>query len=511
MELMSNEKQEKENNSRKIVIICLIATIALILLIGGAILVLQLVENNKLKLKVDGKKETISDEFIVVDSETQTIYYNIRQVANFVNYNFFNGEYKQYSEDRTKCYVECKDELAMLELNSNVIYKNNAADKLNIDKYITNGNVKIYNNALYATSNIIQISFNVRLNYIENTKTIIIETLPYLVDYYREVATNYGYTGIAEDFITQKTIAKNLLVVKKDEKYGVVNTKDFSEVIGTKYDKLVYIENTNEFIATNEKMTGTLSTNGETNIDLRYQEVGLIDGQARLYYVKNNNLFGVLNQNGRVIVYSEYENIGIDRNIFPLDDIKNNLFLYENCIPLKKDGKWGMADKNGDIILNFEYDQLGYAEISNTSLGNGNNQTNVTSLQPSGDKNTNNVVVIPAIEGIVIGKGNLYGIANSIGRIVIPCEFNKIYSVTNEGEEEYYLEKDGRVTELTRYLEENKINANIPGRVDITNNNPTNTFTNQMTNQTNSNTTNQINNNANHENTNIDNELVFIM
>ena len=92
MELMSNEKQEKENNSRKIVIICLIATIALILLIGGAILVLQLVENNKLKLKVDGKKETISDEFIVVDSETQTIYYNIRQVANFVNYNFFNGE-----------------------------------------------------------------------------------------------------------------------------------------------------------------------------------------------------------------------------------------------------------------------------------------------------------------------------------------------------------------------------------------------------------------------------------
>ena len=52
---------------------------------------------------------------------------------------------------------------------------------------------------------------------------------------------------------------------------------------------MIYLESTQEFIATNEGKTGVLSIDGETKIGLRYEDVGLIDDTLGLYYTKNNN------------------------------------------------------------------------------------------------------------------------------------------------------------------------------------------------------------------------------
>lgn len=487
MELLNGEEEQKQNNGKKIVIGALIISVILIVLVTIAIVILKQSEDNKLKLIVDGKSKTLSENFMITDSNTGVNYFSISKVANLVGYEFYNGEYKQYTEDKTKCYVECENELAMFELKSKTLYKNKAADKLNFDSYIMDKEVASYNNELYATQQAIQTAFNTRVIYSENNKTIYLETLPYLVNYYKEIVTQYGYTGISEDFITQKTLINNLLVVHKDNKYGVVSTKDFSKVIGNKYDSMVYLENTQEFIVSNEGKTGTLSITGNIRIGLRYDEVGLIDGEKGLYYAKNDNLYGVLNKNGKVLVYVEYDEIGVDRSIFPLDNIKNNMFLYKNCIPLKKGEKWGMADKNGNIILNFDYDKLGYAEIEIVSDKKGNNNIADTTIK---DKSINNVVVIPDIEGIVVGLNGKYGVSNSIGKIVIPCEFDKIYSITNEGKDEYFLEKDGRTTKLTKYLDDNRINVETPSTTNKSNaviDNTTNNLTNNTNNSTNTN------------------------
>lgn len=513
MNLMDGEEQEKQNNGKKIVIGALIVTLVLIVLVIVAILVLKQTENSKLKLIVDGKSKTLPENLMITDSNTGTSYLSISKAASLVGYEFYNGEYKTYSENKTQCYVECENELAMFELNSNIIYKNNAIDKLNFDTYIIDKKVASYGNELYAIPQAIQMAFNIRVIYDEKSNTIYFETLPYLVNYYKTQATKYGYTGICEDFITQKALVYNLLVVEKDKKYGVVSTKDFSTVIGNKYDNIIYIENTKEFIVTNEGKTGLLSINGEVQIGLRYDEIGLIDGQAGLYYAKNDNLYGVLNKNGKVLVYVEYDDIGIDRKIFPIDNIKNNLFLYDNCIPLKKGIKWGIANKDGNIILNFEYDELGYAEVEQI-MEETTGKQNTTSVETAlKDKSINNVVVIPDIEGIVIGKGQKYGVANSIGKIIIPCEFDKIYSITNEGKDEYYIEKNGKTTKLTKYLEDNKINVEVPSKVDITVNkntteNTTNTINNETTNSTN--ITNSTNNKVNNSNS-ISGESIIIM
>ena len=308
-------------------------------------------------------------------------------------------------------------------------------------------------------------------------------------------------------------MSRDMLVVNKDDKYGVVSTKDFSVIIGTKYDKMVYLENTEEFIVTNDGKTGVLSKDGEVKIGLRYDEVGLIDGEEKIFYVKNDNLYGVLNQNGKVLVQIEYDGIGIDRKTFPLYNFYNNLLLYNNCIPLKKSNKWGIVDKSGNTILNFEYDKLGYAEIAivddeqgenNLSSKTGNRITNsvngVIDTTTGLERSINNAAVIPDIKGIIIGKNGKYGVVNSIGKMVIPCEFDKIYSITNEGNDEYYLEKNNRTTKLTKYLEDNKINVEEIGPSqtnNVINNTVNNIVTENKNTVTNSNTNSLTNTNKN--------------
>ncbi len=471
MELRSEEQQQKGNKGKKIVVISIVILIILIAIIGAAIIVLKQEEKEKMKLSVNGTKASIPADLILTDSNTGETYYSINRIANLVGYNFYNGEYRKYSEDKTKCYVECENELAMMELNSNIIYKSNSNSKVNFDAYEIGKTIKTYDNMLYATAEGIQIAFNTRVSYNTSNNTITLYTLPYLVNYYKQAAEKYGYTGISEDFITQKTLVKEMLVVNKDGKYGVVSTKTFGNIIGTKYDKIVYLENTGEFIVTNEGKTGTLSLNGDIRIGLRYDEIGLINGKHSIYYAKDKNLYGVLNQNGRILAYVQYDAIGINRSLFPTADIKNDLFLYDNCIPLKKDGKWGLADKNGNYILNIEYDEMGYVEKVPVAQENSNNSiVNTTTANQRSDRSTNNVIVIPEIEGIVIGKNGKYGVVNKTGKIVIPCEFDKIFSITNEGKDDVYLERNGRTVSLTRYIEEN------------TNNNTTNTVTNPNTN-----------------------------
>lgn len=487
MGLVNEEEQEKEGKGKKVVIAAIIVTIILIILVLIAIVLLKQTENKTLKLVVNGKSEVIPANFVITDSNDGTSYYSIYQVANLVGYEFYNGEYKKYSEDKNKCYVKCENELAMFELNSDIIYKNSATDKLNFDSYNIDKPITSYNNMLYATAQTIQTAFNARIIYTQSNNTIYIEPLQYLIKYYKSQALKYGYTGIAQDFSTQKAVIQNMLVVEKDKKYGVISTKDFSTIIGNKYDSIIYSESTQEFIVKNEGKTGMLSAEGKTRIGLRYDTIGVIDGQNGIYYAKNDNLYGVLNRNGKILVFIECDSIGINRNVFLMDNIKNNLFLYGNCIPLKKGNKWGIADKNGNIIVNFEYDQLGYVEKAQNSA-------------TIKDKSINNVVVITDIEGIVVGKSGKYGVVNSIGKMIIPCEFDKIYSITNEGKDEFYLEKNGKTTKLTKYLNDNKIN--VEENNSQTNNNSTNKVNNNVTNSITTNTTNNISNKTTNKNNN---------
>ena len=422
------EQESKKGGMKKTLTFSISFLVVLLIVIIVAIAIINQLVKNEYKLILNGKSTKMADGIVVLDEQTGELYLPISYIGTRAGYEFFNGEYNKFTEDKTKCYLKNDNQVISFEMDSDVFYKNvfskietivptgNKNDTtedvnnvivepistvitkgkpLNTEEYSSKVPIKMINNNLYANIETLGAALNIYIGYTPENKTLSVQTLEYLQEYYAKGIENYGYTELAKDFKSQKAISYGMLIVEKDGSYGVISANDYSRIIGNKYDKMEFIESTNEFLVTSQGKQGVISNTGETRIGLRYDEVGVIDGKQGLYYAINDKLIGVINKTGKVLVFLENENIGINKEVFALSDIKNNLIMYENAIPLKKNGRWGMVDKNGNNIVNFEYDNIGYVNTQK-------------------DKSINNTVLVPSIKGIIVGKEGKYGVVDSI-------------------------------------------------------------------------------------------------
>ena len=448
MELTNNEKRDNSDKAKKIVKISLIISIMLFFIVLAIMFYYSYKDSKELKFYVDRNKTELASDLLIFDTNTNKIYVSISDIAKIAGYEYYNGDYSKLTEEQTKCYLNNKKEVAGFELGSNQLYKIDPTDNTaNYEWYTIDEPVRTVNGKLYATSTAIQTACNISFAYNKEKNRIEVLTLPYLVTSYESiVTTQYGYSGLDSEYKNQKAILHNMLVVKKQEskdkyKYGVVSL-DNKQIIGTKYDAIEYIEVANDFYVTTDKKVGIMSSEGAQKIEPNYDSIKVLDNELRLYCVKNSNLYGVLDKNGKRVLYLEYSKIGIDASLFPNNDIKNNMLLFDNCIPVEKNGKWGIFDKNGNVLAETAFDSLGFV--------NGTKKDTVS----------NNLLTIPSIEAIVLCKDGKYGLMNSSGKYLAPCAFDKIYSVTNLGENKYYLEYNGTTYELDDYLKLNSENTN---------------------------------------------------
>lgn len=451
MNLMGQEYEEKDDKVKKVIKISIIVAVIALFIVLGVYMYIYYMDLQTLKMSVNGESKKITQDLFVID-DSGSVYVSIKDIAPIVGYEYYQGEYGKYTEDSNKCYLLNKNEVAGFELGSNKLYKVDPnSDNQNYEWYELKEPVKILNGKLYCLSDSIQTSCNLQFKYDTEKNRIRITTLDKLVSYYQELAVSkYNYSGIDTTYANEKAILYNMLVIRKAEtdstgkalkdkyKYGVI-TLDNKNIIGTKYDNIEFTEVTQEFFVTSSKKVGILSNEGAQKIDLSYDEIKILDNELRLYYVRNGEMSGVLDKNGKRVVYLEYEKIGLDISKFPRNNITNNMLLFDNCIPVMKNGKWGLFDKNGNQILDTVYDSIGY--IAGTKK----------------DSAENNLAVIPEIEGIVVCKDEKYGIVNSRGKFVAPCSFDKIYSITNLGADTYYLTYGTQTITLEDYQ---KLNGN---------------------------------------------------
>ena len=433
MNLMGQDYEEKDVKTKKIIKILIIVAVIALFIVLGVYMYVYYLDLQTLKMIVDNKQTAIGEDLYIFDNSGKT-YVSVQDFAKIVGYEYYQGEYNKYNEDTSKCYLQAKNEIAGFEVGSNKLYKidpNNTST--NYEWYDLDEPVRLVNNKLYCTSDSIETACNVQFTYNKEKNRIQITTLDRLVAYYQNIATTkYGYTEMDTSFDNQKALLYGMMVIKKadvDEngkvlkdsyKYGVV-TLDNKNLIGTKYDNIEFIEVMQEFFVTSAKKVGILSSEGAQKIDINYDEIELLDNELRLYYVVNNGLKGVLDKNGKRIVYLEHNEIGVNASLFKSNNITNNKLLFNNCIPVMKNEKWGIFDKNGNQLLETIYDSLGYIAKS------------------SKDTAENNLLIIPEIQGIVICKDGKYGIISSTGQLLAPCQFDKIYSITNLGKDTYYL------------------------------------------------------------------------
>ena len=321
-------------------------------------------------------------------------------------------------------------------------------------------------------------------NYNAKNNKYTIYTLPYLVSYYGTRITDSALAGDGSDFNNEKAVLYNMMLTKNiNEKYGV-KSLDGKEIIGEKYASIKFVENSQDFIVkTDDGKMGILASNGTTKIQPDYDEIKQIDKQQSLYLVKRNNKYGVISENGNIIIHLEYDQIGIDTtqfSEFSSQNIKKQYVLFEKCIPVQRDKKWGLYDKTGKQILPIEYEQLGCTSSTQ----------NVTTSNSS-------VLTLHDYEAIIVYKDKKYGIIDATGKVLIPCVLDSVYSITAEGKESYYMVQGlNDAIDIERYFTQQGIKKKSQQEISIVDevlNKTTNTVTNTAANSANNTATGTMN------------------
>ena len=447
-----SDKNQKNKKMMKIIIILIILLLIISISLGVAIYFLKL---QQFKFVVDGSSIAKSDGIFIINEDK--VYVSIKDISSIIGYKYYNGGYKQYTEDPNKCYVQNDDEVCMFEKDSNKIYKT-VPDEIDYEYFSLSEPIKNINGKLYTILEGIGKACNIVTQYNKEQNQITINTLPFLANYYTK---NFKNSAVAKDFKNQKALLYGLMVVQdventendgnnKNVNYGIYSTSG-EEIVGTKYTDIEFIESTEEFIVkTSENKVGIITSKGETKVKPQYDNLKQIDKDLNLYLATNNGKQGVIEKNGKILIYLEYDKIGIDLTQFQNNDVKNSYLLYDNAIPVEQNGKWGMYDKKGNLILPIEYE--GFGCIAGTSS----------------DKTLNNLLVIPDIEGIVVSKKyeleknksvTMYGIVNSLGKELVPAGVETIYSVTTNGRDEYTMIYNGTSIDILEYARKYGLNS----------------------------------------------------
>ena len=427
---------EKKDNSKTIAKIIIAIIALLIIFIIGIYIAIIYIQNSELRLYINGSTNEKVKEMMVVESDGE-IYFPIRDIATYLGYESYNGEYTAKSEDANKCYIQNSNEIANFVLNSNKIYKLKISNNtLNYESYYASKPVKAINGKLYATTDALENAFNMSFQYDEEKQRIYIYTMPYLIQTYSSKVLNYGYEAISEDFTNQKSVFNNMLVVTKNggKTYAVIDVRG-NAIIEAKYDNIEYLPYSGDFLVTSNNKVGIISSNKETKVQILYDSLELIDNESGLYLAKKDNKYGVIDSNGNIKIYIEYDQIGIDNTKFKENNIKNKYLLDNGMIPAKKDNKWGTFDKDGKQIIPFEYDSFGYIATSN--------------------KDAINLLLIPNYNMLVACQNKKYALINSSGDIIVKPIIDDVYMTISSGKTYYYMNVYNKNINIEDWLKNN--------------------------------------------------------
>ena len=439
MDLIENDMNKQENKSKRMKTNLIIVAVLIVALIIVAIVIyfyINVAKKNLFKVYVDGTANSelsanSKNQFII---ENGKVYTSIREICTSLGYTYYNGEYKQYSEDQTQCYVTNSKELVTFASGHNSIRKYPQLSDAESQNFDISEAIVMRGNNLYICEDGAERAFNIQLDYNKKSNTINIYTLPYLTDRYEKAFTNCGLSNISDKsilFNDQKALLYGYVIIEDMDKklfgMSVYNNGNLTEVITPRYKSIEFVEGINDFVVqSDDNNYGIIGNDGITKVKPEYTQIQEIDKDQGLYLVTSNQKQGVINENGKFIVYQDYDQIGLSN---PEDsNVTNKYLLYNNCIPVMRNEKWGLIDVNGNFILPLEYDGIG------------------CKLEKKRD-NSIGVTLIPDITGIVVEKDTeennsqikKYGIISSTGTKITNCVADAVYSTTLSGKTTYYI------------------------------------------------------------------------
>lgn len=351
----NNNKKNKKTTGQKVVLTALIVSV--ILFIGILVLLLTLSKQAtaiKYTIAINGEKFYVED-LEILSLENGKSYIALRNIANKLNYKYYNGEFGMASEDKSKGYIDNGDYIIQFFANSPKIYK--VEEELDIDYqyYNIQNEILEQNGNLYISLEDLQLAFNLIVNYSAELNQTTIQTAENWLAEQSAFFTNNNYT-VNEEKENLRALSYGYVIVTKDEKVGVINLQG-QEIIGNKYNSIKFEEYTQNFIVSNvQKKFGIITKESETIINMQYEEIEVLNYNPLLYKVKKINEYGVLNAKGEVLNEIKYDSIGYPKN--NEKGINYTLIVPEiagylsKAIVVCEKGKYGLIDlENGTEII----------------------------------------------------------------------------------------------------------------------------------------------------------------
>ncbi len=379
-----------------------------------------------MQITVNGQNKNEIEKLLYIPEDDNTkLYIPIRAIAKYLNYNDFRGDYKIKSEDSTKCYVKNENEIAMFTKDSDTLVKTRGDSDYEYVKL--EEKVLEKDGELYTTPSGIEKAFNTLFEYNANKKNINIYTMDYLNKMYASKLKIDGETvKLSEEYSDQKAIFEGLIIVIKNNIYGVVDVESGNPILEFKYEDIKYLPATSDFLVKSNNKYGVIGKDTSIKVRTVYDEIKIMDNQNELYLVKQNNLYGVIDTKGKTIISPEYKQIGIDISKFTQNGIENQYVLLNKIIPVKNNQDlWGIFDIKGQLVKDFIFTGIGCSS---------SNLSKIANSYPA--------VVIPSYQVIIVEKDKHYNIITTSGEELIPTYvLETIYLKTNTetGENTFYM------------------------------------------------------------------------
>ena len=463
MDLMYDEQKNDKGVKRlKIgLTIVFILVFLLILAAGGIFLYMNQLSKDQRKVTIDNTYNAdLSSASSAIIMEDGKLYFSIKDLSKQIGYIPYNGEYKKYNEESSSCYATNQKELVTFTAGSKKIRKYPLLKDAQSQEFELEDEIFERANNLYISQKDVTRAFNTVINFSSETNDIKITTLPYLTTSYEKAVSNSyitdkeaeGQKADALTFNNQKALLEGLVVVR-DENTGLVGVGKYDNgeitmVITERYASVEFIEGICDFIVqTSDKKFGIIDKEGVTKVKPGYDEIQEIEKDLGLYLVKSNNRPGIINQNGKTIVHQNYDQIGLENDSGDTN-VQNKYLLYNKCIPVCVDKKWGLIDLNGNIMVSIEYDGIGCT---------------LTRQQT----NTTGVVLIPELNGIVVERDiktnnttiKKYGIVDATGSLIVNTIADLAYATTIANTTTYYLDIENKKIDIVYYWNEEKAKA----------------------------------------------------
>lgn len=385
MDLLNNQTIKKEEpKGKKMVKLLLILSI--IAVIGVIILMVfvSMEDSKKTSLFINGEEKELKENLIVVDNNGVQ-YISLKEIAYAFDYEYYGGDYKSFGVDETKCYIKNGNLISGFEKNSETMYKYEEGTDLDYQYYALNNNIVMHEYELYVSLDDIRLTLNAECQ-ITQKNQIIINSMEEMLKKHTKNLSSKDLI-IDETQNNLKTLSYGLIVVKKDNQYSILNEK-YEEITAAKYSSIYFDEYNLNFIVSNlNGRYGVISYSGVVEQRLNYDAMEIINYENMLYKIKFNEKYGIVN-------------------------------------------------KEGELLTHVEYDEIGY---------------------PADEKNKIiNTVLIEDIEGtlIVVKQNEFYGLVRlEDGEVYLPCDhLEKIYGINELGEIKYKVEVEGQTLYLEEYL-----------------------------------------------------------